>query len=86
MALAIASGVLVGLITGLTGAGGGILAVPLLVFGLQMTVAEAGLIGLLAVSVLPSWALIGLKSKLGRYRTALPVAAMGVRQCPHCYR
>ena len=34
---------------GLIGAGGGILAVPLLVFGLQLTVAQAAPIGLLAV-------------------------------------
>jgi uncharacterized membrane protein YfcA len=39
--LAITLGALAGLIMGLTGADGGVLAVPLLVFGGQMTVAQA---------------------------------------------
>ncbi len=39
MTLAIILGALVGPIMGLAGAGGGIFAVPLLVFGLHMTVA-----------------------------------------------
>jgi uncharacterized membrane protein YfcA len=83
MALAIALGLLVGLVMGLTGAGGGILAVPLLAFGLQMTVAEAGPIGLLAVGIAAAMgALIGLKSKLVRYRAALLIAATGVLLAP----
>lgn len=42
-------GLLVGLILSLTGAGGGILAVPLLVFGTGIGVAQAGPIGLLGM-------------------------------------
>jgi uncharacterized membrane protein YfcA len=42
-------GLVVGVILALTGAGGGILAVPLLTFGVGLSVAEAGPIGLLAV-------------------------------------
>ena len=34
---------------GLTGAGGGILAVPLLVFGIHLTILEASPVALLAV-------------------------------------
>ena len=44
-------GLIVGVILALTGAGGGILAVPLLVFGAGLRVAEAGPIGLLAVGM-----------------------------------
>jgi uncharacterized membrane protein YfcA len=51
MTLAIILGALVGVVMGLAGAGGGILAVPLLVFGLQLTVVQAGPIGLLAVGI-----------------------------------
>lgn len=83
MELAITLGALVGLIMGLTGAGGGILAVPLLVFGLQMTVAEAGPIGLLAVGIAATiGAIIGLKSKIVRYRAALLIAATGILLAP----
>jgi uncharacterized protein len=53
-------GLIVGVILALTGAGGGILAVPLLVFGAGLRVAEAGPIGLLAVGwplrSAPGWA------------------------------
>ena len=44
-------GALVGLLLALTGAGGGILAVPLLVFALHLSLAEAAPIGLLAVGL-----------------------------------
>jgi uncharacterized membrane protein YfcA len=44
-------GALVGVILGLTGAGGAIIAVPLLVFGLQLPLTEAAPVALLAVSV-----------------------------------
>ena len=38
MALAIILGALVGVVVGLPGAGGAILAVPLLIFGVELTV------------------------------------------------
>lgn len=83
MTLAIILGALVGLIMGLTGAGGGILAVPLLVFGLQLTVAQAGPIGLLAVGIAAAMgAIIGLKAGIVRYRAALLVAATGILLAP----
>ncbi|NCA09028.1 MAG: hypothetical protein EBQ50_03265, partial [Burkholderiaceae bacterium] len=44
-------GVFVGLIMALTGAGGGILSVPLLVFILHLPMVEASPIGLLAVTI-----------------------------------
>lgn len=83
MTLAIILGALVGLIMGLTGAGGGILAVPLLVFGLHMTVVQAGPIGLLVVGGAAAVGTVfGLKTKVVRYRAALLVAATGVFMAP----
>lgn len=83
MTLAIILGALVGVVMGLTGAGGGILAVPLLVFGLQLTVVQAGPIGLLAVGVAAAMgAIIGLKAGIVRYRAALLIAATGILLAP----
>src|SRR5690606_9482291 len=83
MTLAIILGAVVGLVMGLTGAGGGILAVPALVFGLHLTVAEAGPIGLLAVCIAAAiGAIIGLKSKIVRYRAAILIAATGIVLVP----
>lgn len=83
MTVAIILGALVGVVMGLTGAGGGILAVPLLVFGLQLTVVQAGPIGLLAVGIAAAMgAIIGLKTGIVRYRAALLVAATGILLAP----
>lgn len=83
MGLSIALGAMVGLIMGLTGAGGGILAVPLLVFGLKLSLAEAGPIALLAVGMAAATgAIIGLNSKIVRYRAALLVAGTGILTAP----
>lgn len=83
MTLAIILGALVGIIMGLTGAGGGILAVPLLVFGLQLTVAQAGPIGLLAVGIAAAMgAIIGLGAGVVRYRAALLIAGTGILLAP----
>lgn len=72
-------GVLVGLVLGLTGAGGGMLAVPALVFGMGWTVAQASPVALLAVAG-AAWlgTLDGLRSGLARYRAALVMAAAAV--------
>ena len=83
MVLSLALGVVVGIIMGLTGAGGGILAVPLLVFGLQLSVAQAGPIGLLAVGISATLgALVGLKNNIVRYRAALLIAGTGIVLAP----
>lgn len=83
MLLSLALGVVVGIIMGLTGAGGGILAVPLLVFGLHMSVAQAGPIGLLAVGISAALgALAGLKNNIVRYRAALLIAGTGIVLAP----
>lgn len=81
--LAAALGLVVGLILALTGAGGGILAVPLLVFGTGIGVAEAGPIGLLAVGMAAALgAVLGLRAGQVRYRAALLIAATGMLLSP----
>lgn len=71
-------GAIVGLILALTGAGGAILAVPLLLFGLHLGVAEAAPIGLLAVGLSAALgAILGLRARIVRYRAAGLMAAAG---------
>lgn len=83
MLLSAALGALVGIIMGLTGAGGGILAVPMLVFGLGLTVAQAGPIGLLAVGAAATLgAGLGLRRSIVRYRAAVLVATVGIIVAP----
>lgn len=76
-------GVLVGLLMGLTGAGGGILSVPLLVFFLHLTVAEAAPIALCAVALASSiGAILGLRNKTLRYKAAGFMAIFGLILSP----
>jgi uncharacterized membrane protein YfcA len=82
-AISVGLGVFVGMMMALTGAGGGILSVPLLVFGLNLSVAGAGPIGLLAIAVAGSLGAInGLRTKLLRYRAALVMAGLGIVLAP----
>lgn len=79
----LALGAVVGVILALTGAGGGILAVPLLLFVAQLSVAQAGPIALLAVGMAAALgALLGLKSGIVRYRAAMLIAATGMPLSP----
>jgi uncharacterized protein len=72
-------GLTVGVILALTGAGGGILAVPLLVFGSHIGVAQAGPIGLMAVGMAAALgAILGLRVGVVRYRAALLIAVTGM--------
>ena len=83
MLLSLLLGAGVGLVMGLTGAGGGILAVPALVFGLHMTIAEAGPIGLLAVGIAAATGAIGrLWSGHVRYKAAALIAFTGALFAP----
>jgi len=76
-------GLAVGLILALTGAGGGILAVPLLVFGTHIGVAQAGPIGLMAVGMAAALgAILGLRAGVVRYRAALLIAIAGMLLSP----
>ena len=83
MLTVLALGLAVGVILALTGAGGGILAVPLLVFGMQMSVAQAGPIGLLAVGMAAALgAVLGLREGIVRYRAAMLIAVSGMLLSP----
>lgn len=76
-------GILTGAILALTGAGGGILAVPLLVYGAGMGIAQAGPLGLLAVGMAAALgAALGLRAHIVRYRAALLIAAAGMALSP----
>jgi uncharacterized membrane protein YfcA len=76
-------GLVVGIILALTGAGGGILAVPLLVFGVGIAMVQAAPIGLMAVGMAAALgALLGLKQGIVRYRAALLVAGVGMVLSP----
>ena len=76
-------GLVVGTVMALTGAGGGILAVPLLVFVLQLNVVQAGPIGLLAVGLAAALgAAVGLKAGIVRYRAAMLMSVTGIILSP----
>ena len=76
-------GSLTGLTLALTGAGGAILAVPLLIFGLHLTVAEAAPIALLAVCLSAAMgAMIALINGKVRYRAAGLMAIIGACAAP----
>ena len=79
----LALGLVVGIILALTGAGGGILAVPLLVFGIGMRIAQAGPIGLLAVGMAAALgAMLRLRDGIVRYRAAMLIAGSGMLLSP----
>jgi uncharacterized protein len=81
--VAAALGAAVGLILALTGAGGGILAVPLLVFGVHLSIVQAAPIGLLAVGFASAvGALLGLREGLVRYRAAALIGVVGMALAP----
>ena len=76
-------GILVGVLMGLTGAGGGILSVPLLVFFLGLSIAEAAPIALCAVALASTiGAILGLKNKILRYKAAGFMAIFGLALSP----
>ena len=83
MLISLILGLVIGVILALTGAGGGILAVPLLVFGVGIGVAQAGPIGLLAVGLAASLgAVLGLRAGIVRYRAAALMAGTGMLLSP----
>lgn len=79
MILLIILGVLIGAIMGLTGAGGGILALPVLVAGMHWTMQQSAPVALLAVaSGAAVGAIDGFKHRLVRYKAAILMAICGV--------
>ncbi|NDU85076.1 MAG: sulfite exporter TauE/SafE family protein [Ferrovum sp.] len=76
-------GGLTGLLLGLTGAGGGMIASPLLILIMHQSVNEASPVSLLAVSVgagLGAW--MGLRQGIVRYRAALLLSLLGLMTSP----
>lgn len=83
MVLAVALGAVVGLILALTGAGGGILAVPLLVFGLHLPMAHSAPVGLIAVGLSAALgAALALREGRVRYRAAGVIGVAGMALAP----
>ena len=83
MLIAALLGSVVGFLLALTGAGGGILAVPLLVFGLHLGVARAAPIGLVAVGLSAAiGAALGLRERIVRYRAAAFIGGLGMLVAP----
>ena len=72
-------GILVGVILGLTGAGGGILAVPALVAGMGWTMQQAVPVALIAVAGAAAiGAVDGFRRRLVRYKAAMLMAVSGI--------
>lgn len=81
--LAAALGAAVGLVMGLTGAGGTIVAVPLLAWGLGWSLPQAAPVALLAVAVGGGVGTVrGLREGLVRWRAALLIGAAGLALAP----
>jgi uncharacterized protein len=81
--LALTLGALIGIVLGLTGAGGGILAVPALTLVLGWSMTQAAPIALLAVGGAAAiGALHGFKKGLLRFRAAVLIAVSGMLAAP----
>lgn len=79
MILLIIEGMFIGMLLGLTGAGGGILAVPALMASQGWTVAEAAPVGLIAVTISAMLGTLqGLIQKNVRYRAAIWIALLAI--------
>lgn len=81
--VSIVLGLFAGLVLALTGAGGSILAIPLLAFGLNLSMAQAAPIGLLAVMLASGiGAVQGLQAGIVRYKAATLIAGFGILFAP----
>ncbi len=81
--MALILGIVIGAVLGVTGAGGGILAVPALVFGLGWSMPQAAPVGLVAIALAALvGALEGLRRRLVRYKAALLMAVIGMFLTP----
>jgi uncharacterized membrane protein YfcA len=76
-------GAIIGLVMALTGAGGGVLAIPLLVFGMHLSVQQAAPIGLVAVGLAALLgAGLGLRQGIVRYGAAALIGVIGTTTAP----
>lgn len=79
MIIVMVLGLMIGAVMGLTGAGGGILAVPVLVSGMHWTMQQAAPVALVAVaSGAAVGAFDGFRHRLVRYKAAALMALCGV--------
>ena len=79
MELSLILGVLVGAVLGLTGAGGGIMAVPALLIGMGWSMQMAAPVALVAVAASAALGAIeGFRKRLVRYKAALVIAVGGL--------
>lgn len=79
----LALGLLIGLVMALTGAGGGVLAVPMLVFATGLAVQEVSSVGLLAVGLAATLgAILGLRAGEVRYKAAMLMGFVGLLSSP----
>jgi uncharacterized membrane protein YfcA len=78
-----ALGIVAGLMLGLTGAGGSLFAVPLLMFGLGWTVTQAVPVALIAVCAAAGVGTVAAwNASFVRYRAAMVIAAAGALTAP----
>ena len=76
-------GAVIGLVLAFTGAGGGILSVPVLVFGLHLTVQQAAPVGMLAVFAAAGLgAFLAWREAMVRYRAAALMGGVGMAMAP----
>lgn len=76
-------GLLIGLLMGLTGAGGGILSVPALISFLHLSIAQAGPVALMAIASSASiGAFLAHQNKTLRYKAAALMAVAGLAFSP----
>lgn len=81
--LSIGLGLLIGAITAITGAGGSILAIPLLMFAFELPITQVAPIALLAtMSAASIGAIQGLNAGIVRYKSALLIATFGMLIAP----
>ena len=81
--LAVLLGMIIGIVLALTGAGGGMLAIPLLVFVLHLPVQQAAPVGLIAVGAAAAiGTALGLKQGIVRYRAATMIGTAGMLIAP----
>jgi hypothetical protein len=83
MLIAFSLGSLIGLVLGLTGAGGGVLAVPALVLGLGWSMTQSSTIALVAVGSAAFVGMVrGFKQGFVRVRAALLISVVGILAAP----
>lgn len=82
-AIIAAMGAVIGVVLALTGAGGGVLSVPLLVFGLHLPLQQAAPVGLAAVGLASAvGAALGFRERILRYRAAGLIGLVGMLMAP----